>query len=805
MKKNIFLASFTLLITSAIFSQHKNQIYQFDQGASPRDHSLDFERMRLHVEFEPEKGLVKGKITHFFTPIRQKVDTFYLDGPGISVKEAKLNGQKINYKTDANGITFFPSKALVLGEKDSLVISYEAFPRKGIYFIGWNDPKNVSRKQIWTQGQGIDNRHWFPCYDTPNDKLITEVYVKFNKDYKVLSNGVKVVEKELSDGTKLWHYKMSHPHPSYLVMLGIGKYDIKETKSKSGVPLRQWYYPEWKNRVEYTYKYNEKIFDFLETEIGVSYPWESYSQIPVQDFMFGAMENTSATLFGDFFEVDARGFNDRNYVSVNAHELAHQWFGDFVSARSPNSHWLQESFATHYNIIAERECFGQDHFDWARRQAQNSAINTLDKKSISHSETPTSNIYQKGSQVLEMLKYVTGREGFNRSIKRYLLNHKYANVDSDDLLNAFQDELGMSLDWFWDEWVYRGGEPLFSVVSEDITKDGKRFTQFEVKQIQQMNDLLGLFKMPIVFEVHYSDGTTESKTEWIEKETHLIKVPNTGNKPIDFVLFDPNSEILKTVIFNKPFEMLKMQSLKAPKMIDRYDAIFAMRLLSIEQKRKALIEAFQTNSFHAIRSEIVIQLIDDTNLESINLIKSALLDKDVQVRKSVIVNVKKIEPTLLNEYESLLQDSSYITIANSLEKLCFQFPQNTQKYLDKTKGIEGTSGRNVIIKWLEISANNSNYDKQYMDQLVAFTSNSYEFLTRGNAMSSLRNLNYFDELSLNNCLQACLSNNGRLSGPATETVKYFMNQTKYKKLIVNTIMSKNYQNLEKDIIYKLIQ
>lgn len=804
MKKSATL--FLVLFSFVLNAQHKNNTYFYDPGAAPRDHNLDFERMRLYVEFEPVNGLVKGKITHFFTPIRQKVDTFFLDGPGIVIKEAKLNGKSIKYRSDANGITFYPEKVLTWGEKDSLAITYEANPRKGIYFIGWNDPKNISRKQIWTQGQGVDNRHWFPCYDTPNDKLITEVYVKFDKDYQVLSNGVKIAEKELKDGTKITHYKMSHPHQTYLVMLGIGKYEIKETRSKSGVPLRQWYYPEWKDRYAYTYKYNEKIFDFLESEIGVPYGWESYSQIPVQDFMFGAMENTSATLFGDFFEVDSRSYNDRNYVSVNAHELAHQWFGDYVSARSSNSHWLQESFATHYNVIAERECFGQDHFDWARRNAHNTAINTLDKKPIAHSETPTSIIYQKGSQVLEMLKYVVGREAYNKSVKRYLLDHKYANVDSDDLLNAFQDELGTPLDWFWDEWVYRGGEPAYKVNYNDLTENNERYTQFVVTQTHPQSDVIGLFKMPIVFEVHYTDGSVDTRTEWIEHETHVVSIPNKSKKTIDYVLFDPNSEVMKTVVFNKPFEILRSQSIKAPKMLDRYDAVLAMRSLPLDQKRKALIEAFENNSFHAIRTEVVIQLVEDKNPESIALIKNALMDKDVQVRKGVVINVKNIQPSLLNEFENLLTDSSYITIATDLEKLCFQYPDNTPKYLDKTKDFEGTNGRNVKVKWLEIAAiYYASDNKKYIDQLVEYTSNSYEFITRTNAMTALRKLNYFDGTVLQNCIQAAVSNNGRLAGPAQETIKYFYNQDKYKKLIVDTIAKQELKSWEKEIIGRLLQ
>jgi aminopeptidase N len=799
--KKIFTGILFSVSGMQVSAQHSNVTQMYDAGSVMREHNLDFIHMRLEVSFVPEKGLVTGKVTHRFTPIRETVDSFFLDGPGIQVTSASLNGKPVNYKMSADGITFYPAKALKSGETDSIVIEYEAYPRRGIYFIGWNDPNNQSRKQIWTQGQGTDNRNWFPCYDTPNDKLTTELIVKFDKAYKVLSNGAKLEEKEQKDGTILWHYKMTHPHASYLVMLGIGKYEIKETRSASGVPLHQWYYPEWKDRYEYTYKYNEKIFNFLESEIGVPYGWESYSQIPVQDFMYGAMENTSATLFGDFFETDARSYNDRNYVAVNAHELAHQWFGDMVTARSPNNHWLQESFATHYNITAERECFGQDHFDWTRRQAYLSAINTADKKAISHSGTPTSLIYQKGSVVLEMLKYVTGREGFNKAIKRYLLAHKYENVDSDDLLTAFQDELGMPLEWFWAQWVYRGGEPDYKVSYEDLASGGTRYTQFVVTQAQPTSEIMGLFKMPIVFEVHYTDGSVDKKTEWIEKETHVVKVPNAQNREIAFVLFDPNSQVLKTVTFNKSFEMLKAQALHAPYMLDRYDAVVAMRDLATDKKRDLLKQVYDANSFHGIRTEIATQLLGDVGSESI--IKMALHDKDVQVRKGVITNTKTIPPSLADDYERLLQDSSYITIVTALEKLCTAFPANTGKYLAATKGIEGTNGRNVLIKWLEISIGEKS-DVSQINQLVTFTSESYEFVTRSNAMSALRRLNYFDETLMGNLIKASLSSNGRLAGPAAETVRYFYAQNKYKKQIADAIAKADVKPGDKETLNKLI-
>src|SRR6185437_8773506 len=385
-----------------------------------------------------------------------------------------------------------------------------------------------------------DNRNWIPMYDNWNDKMITETIVTFDKDYQVLSNGTKLGVKDNADGTKTWHYKMTHPHSPYLVMLGIGKYGIDDRKSKSGVPLHLYYYPEWKDRVEATYKYSAEMIDFYEKEIGMKYGWESYSQIPVQDFMFGAMENTTATIYGDFLLVDGRSALDRAYIGVNAHELAHQWFGDMVTCRTSSYMWLHENFATYYSALFDKEIFGKDYFDWERRGQQNAALDELKKNSnpISCSMAGTTRLYPQGAFVLNMLKYVVGgREVYNKAIKYYLEKHKYENVDSRDLLLAFEETTGMSLDWFWDEWYYRGGMPNYTVSYSE--QNG--YTQFNVTQVQELSETTGLpasgegvnstpsglFKMPIWFEVHYTDGTADKKQFWIEKQNQIVSIPNT--------------------------------------------------------------------------------------------------------------------------------------------------------------------------------------------------------------------------------------------------------------------------------------
>jgi aminopeptidase N len=800
------VVSFAQFVGTGSF-EGKKRTYLDDGAWAPRERNVDFKHMRLEVSFETSQGLVKGKVTHRFSPLRDKVDSIWLDGVDMRILDATINGKAAKTRVEQNGLWVFTGRSLPYGETDSMTVVYECNPRRGLYFIGWNDPSGMCRKQIWSQGQGIDNRNWIPFYDEMNDKITTEMIVTMQSEYKVLSNGAKLKEKDNKNGTKTWYYKMSHQYAPYLVMLGIGDYQIEERKSKSGVPLHLYYYPDWKDRVQATYQYSEDMIDFFESEIGVKYPWESYSQIPVQDFMYGAMENTTATVYGDFLMVDERSNWDRAYVGVNAHELAHQWFGDYVTAKSDAHHWLQESFATYYNQMYERKVYGNDYFDWARRDAQNGAVNESKKNllQVAHSQAGSVRHYPKGAFVLNMLKYVVGgRDAYNRSVKLYLEQHAYSNVTSEDLMNAFNESTGMSLNWFWDEWIYKGGEPSYNVTAKDINENGKRSTQIYVEQVQEMNDVVGLFKMPIWFEVHYTDGTSEKKMEWIEEKSTFVSVPNAGNKTVAYVLFDPNNEILKSVTFTKPVEWLKNQALDAPNMLDRYDAITAMRDLSYDQKREILIKAFNqpNNAWHGIRGEIATQLMNDANAGSVAVVAEAL-KSDPWTQRDVLNSTPVIASDKVALFEGLLTGKSYDNVMNSLDKLCTQYPANAQRYLDATKGVIGTSGRNVEVKRLEITARILN-DQASKDKLVAYTGMSYEFRTRVNAAQALKRLNYFVPALMDNLTDAMVSSNTRLANPSGEVLDFFYSQAQYRPQIAEYVQKKSWKEWERETIGKML-
>lgn len=787
MKRVLLAASFVFAL-SRVIAQTPQRNYLDDPKLSPHEHALDFIRLRLEIWPDPAAGKVTGKVTHYFRPLRPEVDSIFLDGILMSVRAVTLNGQPVRYHADSAGISILPSEPLSWGSEDSLTVEYSATPRRGLYFIGWNDPNNLSRKQIWSQGEAVDNRWWIPMYDEPNDKVISEMIVHFDKNYKVLSNGQLLDTVDNADGTRTWHYAMNHPQAPYLIMLGIGKYDIRETHSASGVPMHLYYYPDWKDRVAPTYQYSEAMMDFFEKETGVKFPWEGYSVLPVQDYMFGAMENTTATIYGDFYMVNRRGALDRSFVSVNSHELAHQWFGDYVTARSDAHGWLQESFATYYSQLFDREVYGDDYFEWERRGAGVAAIEESKHNlyGVANSQSGTSRVYGKGSLVLDMLKYVVGgRETYNKAIRYYLLHHPYGNVDTHDLLVDFEESTGMDLQWFWDEWLYRGGEPDFDVVLEDHPDQASLVVSQNVTPGGITGYKDGLFKMPVVVELHYTDHTAVRGEFTIDRATQIIEIPKKEGASIAYVLFDPGSRILKSISFPKPTAMLLAQAADAPEMLDRYDALVDLRSVPMSQKAELLRNVYEHGKFFAPRLEALGQLAADSGAAGDAVLREALGDSDVAIRKGAL---ELVDPhsarvaALLPALTALLHDSSYAIIETTLGKLAEARPDRLKGYLAATRGVDGVLGQNVRVRWLELAY--TAYGKRsYGDELVALTSSSYEFRTRVNAMGALRRIDYFSSALAGNLVDALLNPNTRLSGPARDLLSYFYAQDRWHRVI----------------------
>ena len=770
-----------LLAPSGLTGQTPKNCYRADPGAGARDHKLDYQKMELDVSFEPSAGVVNGTVTHTFKPLRGDVDSFFLDGPGIQFQQVQLGQKPVPYRVQPDGIWIRPDRALDPGATYHLQITYSAQPRKGLYFIGWDQPDTGSRQQIWTQGQGTDNRHWIPCYDNPNDKLVTSVRVTFDSAFKVLSNGRQVsVESNPAEGTKTWHYQTTHRHTTYLVMLAIGHYNIEKRETRNEVPLYLYYYPDEPEKVKPTYQHSKEIMNFLEQEMGVAYPWSRYSQVPVQDFLYGAMENTTATIFGDFYYGNKRQQLDRDYTYVNAHELVHHWFGDYVTLNSDEHAWLHESFATHYGRLAERHLYGQQYYQRIREQQLQRALSAAEKNTrpIQHTQAGTNRIYPKGALVLGMLKDVVGMEAFDRVVTHFLKKHAYSNVTTHDFYMAFQEVLGRNLDWFFDQWIKRGGVPHYRI-NYQVSEASKLLIQ--VEQIHETNDLVGYFRMPVELEVHFRDGSRQTLRNAVRGASTTLSITKPEDKKIAYILFDPENRIVKRETFEQPVKVLKAKAMKAPYMIARYDAVKKLRSKASTAKLEALRAIYTSADHHLVRQEALKQLTQYPAEEVIPLLRKGLTADHHEVRRVVLKQLDDIPRPLIPLYEKSLKDSSFRNIELALRQLVEHQPRNLGTYLTTTKGIKGLDNHNVRLTWLELVA--AYKSQSYTEQLVPYASGNYEFRTRVKAMKALKKLNHCSKVVIQHLADAYLNPNGRLSRPARKVLKYFYQQQQYQVMI----------------------
>ncbi len=412
---------------------------------------VDFLTARISIEPDTINKKIEGNITYAFK-VLESLDSVFLDAKTMQFSNVLLNGKKVKFTKNDRTLTVF--KKLKKNKNYKLSITYTAKPKQALYFFGWTDSDN-DNNQIWTQGQGKYTSHWLPSFDDMNEKVEFDISITFNKNYEVIANG-KLKKVKVSNNLKTWYFAMDKPMSSYLLAFAIGKYHKKVVQSNSGVPLELYYYPKDSINVEPTYRYSSQIFNFLEKEIGVSYPWQVYKQIPVRDFLYAGMENTTTTIFSDTYVVDSVAYNDKNYININAHELAHQWFGDLVTEKNSNHHWLHEGFATYYAYVTEKELFGEDYFNWKLFDT----AQQLDKNSRSGNGEALLNprassltFYEKGAWALHALVYKVGKETFRKGVKNYLEKHKYKNVTVSDFLNSIEEVSGTNLSSYKKIWL----------------------------------------------------------------------------------------------------------------------------------------------------------------------------------------------------------------------------------------------------------------------------------------------------------------------------------------------------------------
>ncbi len=447
-------------------------------------------------------------------------------------------------------------------------------------------------------------RHWFPCYDHPNDKASSEVIATVAAGNQVISNGVlKSVTEDAARRERTFHWLQEQPHSTYLYVLAVGPY--VQVTDPGKLPVSYWVYPQDQPHVQRTFGHTRAIINFLEQELGYAYPWPKYDQIALPDFGGGA-ESTNATVIGDGTLHDAKADKDFPSHWLIAHEAAHQWWGDLLTMRDWSHTWLNESFATYYEYLYMKHLLGEEEGALnllAKQQAYLHEAHNKYQRPIVYDrwEWPNDNFdrhtYQKGGVVLAMLRSVLGDEPFRRSITHYLRKHAFGSVDTHDFQLAIREATGQNLDWFFEQWIYRAGHPILNV---SYSWDG-RAVQLRV---QQKN----VYRLPVAVAVTTAAGQQIHRVE-LTRQDETFTLP-AEEKPL-LLHFDHGNLLLKELTFAKSTAELLYQ-LSHDDVIGRLDAVAALRAQSSSTAvATALRQAATQDQQWAVRRDATLAVPSD--------------------------------------------------------------------------------------------------------------------------------------------------------------------------------------------------
>ena len=664
---------FALTVALAIFCAPLN--FRADEPyARSRDYDLQHSKMAFRFDIEQKKVL--GDVTHSISILREGTSKIAFDSVGLTIQSVSLNKAPAKFETTADKLIVALPAAAHAGDKFELEIRYEGKPAKGLYFI-LPDKEYPDRPiQIWTQGESEDTRYYLPTYDYPNDRLTTETILTVPASWITVANGKLVNVTNISDGMKTWTWREALPSSTYLITLVAGQFD-EVKQSWRGIPVT-YYAPKGRgDRLLANYERTPAMMETFSKKLGVDYPWEKYAQSMVDDFVAGGMENSSATtntsssLKSPKLIPEFPGDED----PLISHELAHQWFGDLVTCKDWGDVWLNEGFATFFEMVWSEEHYSKEQADYERWQKMKEWLDQSHlyaKPIVRHDFEDSSefdgNAYNKGGLVLYMLRHQIGEEAFYRGLKRYLEVNRGKNVVTGDLIKSIEEANHIDVQHFFDQWIYGAGAPKFDV--SYTYDDAKHQLVLNVKQTQKIEGSVGIFQIPVDVEVVLPSGAT-LHTIHITKETQTFALPADG-APL-MVVFDKGGRLLKTTDFHKEKKEWIYQLKNAAEVADRIDAITALgKLKNDDEALAALGNAANSDKAWGVR-DIAAETLGRLGGGAAKQLLDALNSNEQPfVRNHIVAALGEIkdDPKILDRLEAIARDdASYRARATALQSL----------------------------------------------------------------------------------------------------------------------------------------
>lgn len=626
----------------------------------PLNRPYDVEHYKLSFDFDPAEAGTKFKHT---VEIKLKtlapLDQLEFDQEDLEIHSAKLLPSRSALEVDLKDpklVKVGLKKKYPKGSVLTLALETTATIQSGHYgFFKVIDPDEKERGDLFfTHLEANGARKIYPCNDEPYDKATFEVVARVPQKIEVLSNGKRLKDKTLKLAGKPYreiHWVLEKPQSTYLMSLAIGPF-TKLSQKAGSTDLTVWVGKSKAEKAKYVSTATQKSMEFIEKYTGVKYPWPQYSIVTIPTFLWGGMENTSSTHMNQertLLNDPSSSFEKKRIVGLTAHELAHQWFGDYVTMKWWDDVWLNESFASlmgtrsvknfFQNEEAELESIVDVWDDYFRQEDGPRSHPIVDKTLSSPDDAFDSINYTKGENVLRMLSFYMGEEKFKKGVSLYLKNNGYANANYKDFFSAMEKASNVKLDKFVESWILKRGYPVIRYSSH---WDAAR-SVLEVKLSQRPNHAEDshFFDMKLPITVHRKNTPAFSKNFVVD----FSEAEKTVSFPLamepDWVTVNPEAAVLaKVELEDKKEGLLSTMALQDP---DPFTRVWAAFYLSkgfwegetpSEITSKTIVEILNSDPSPYVRNMVLDSfrrmkakaLPETIGLEVLKLAKQSILD-----------------------------------------------------------------------------------------------------------------------------------------------------------------------------------
>ncbi len=689
----------------------------------------------LHAEAEmdifPAVKTVKG-IVDYDIKILRKTDSIVFDAAKeVKVLSVQSGHKKIYFEHKENRLIL--REKFTKGKRVKVRIQYESQPKQAMYFTSWNTPY---RKQVWTQGQGKNNSHWMPGSDDQNEKFTWKLTIGFPAGYRVISNGELVRADTLDSERWKWTYHLSQPASFYLMFIGAGKYDVFKS-GVQGVHLEHYFYPDEPEGI-YSYRLSDTLFAWMQKQMGVKYPWGIYREIPLKNFFYGGMENVTSSVFSDEYYVNDSAWTGSRTFNILAHELAHQWLGNLVTAVSSRHHWIHESFATFWAYEAEKHFLGNDFHQWKKYRSFKTIYEEWkngDTIPLMNPKASSLTFYTKGARILEMMRGITEKENFKKVIQHFIEKNKFKNATTSDFKKSLYAITGDSLNAFFNYWFKHAAIPEYTYRREE-----KR--------------LIVQAKHPWPVKVRLFRRSKKPEDIVVKNDTTFIL-------PEDYVFFLPNPGL--EILSHHDWQLTEKELFSAIRYpledIDFYRILKQFSQVPYERKKALLYDIAKWDYYYPVYIEVLKQLPEEWGDFEVDIFKE-MIKKSGEGKANLLYVLNDIFPdTLKPVLVDLLQDKSYEVIKQSLYLLIRRFPQEAHVFLKITdgKGMHQRS-KNLRILWLAMALHYQygahSQREKWKQELYSYTEPGRDVMARITAFHWLTGMQIKDDELIDNAQEA---------------------------------------------------